>query len=50
MRHCGWWLSLRGLAKSDNVATVRVKVPRSQMFDVAGLKAIMNRLGQGGFP
>ncbi|MCK6502146.1 DUF4365 domain-containing protein [Myxococcota bacterium] len=50
MRHCGWWVSLRGLAASTNTNTVRVQVPRAQRFDVAGLTAIMARLGQGGVP
>jgi hypothetical protein len=50
MRHCGWWVSLRGLAGSTNTTTVRMPVPRVQRFDVAGLTAIMDRLGQGGVP
>ena len=39
VRHCGWWMSLRGLATSANVNTVRVQVPRSQMLtrDLAAL-------------
>lgn len=43
-------LSLRGMAASANTTTVRVQVPRAQRFDVAGLTAIMDRLGQGGVP
>jgi hypothetical protein len=50
MRHCGWWVSLRGMAASTNTTTVRVQVPRAQRFDVAGLTAIMERLEQGGMP
>lgn len=50
MRHCGWWVSLRGLPASTNRTTVRVQVPRAQRFDVAGLTAIMDRIGQGGVP
>jgi hypothetical protein len=50
MRHCGWWVSLRGSAASANATTVRVQVPRAQRFDVAGLTGIMDRLGQGGVP
>jgi hypothetical protein len=50
MRYCGWWVSLRGLDASTNTSTVRVEVPRAQRFDVAGLTALMDRLGQGGAP
>jgi hypothetical protein len=50
MRHCGWWMSLRGMPASANEATVRVQVPRAQRFDVAGLTAIMDQLGHGGVP
>ena len=50
MRHCGYWLSLRGQSASTNNTTVRVQVPRAQLFNVPGLHAIMTRLGQGGLP
>ncbi|MCB9762212.1 MAG: DUF4365 domain-containing protein [Alphaproteobacteria bacterium] len=50
MRHCGWWVSLRGLPTIDNTATRRVQMPRNQIFDVAGLQGIMDRVGQGGTP
>lgn len=50
MQHCGWWVSLRGFPRSDNESTVRVKIPRSQRFDVAGLTGLMHRIGDGGPP
>jgi len=50
MRHCAWWTSLRGEPATANTATVRLHIPRAQVFDVEGLKAIMARLGQGGTP
>jgi len=50
MRHCAWWVSLRGELPTTNSSTVRVQVPRAQPFDVPGLIAIMARLGQGGLP
>lgn len=50
MRHCGWWVSLRGEPATTNTTTVRVQIPRVQCFDVAGLTALMDRLGQGGTP
>lgn len=50
LRHCGWWVSLYDSPRSSNEHTVRVLIPYEQRFDVAGLKAIMSRLGNGGRP
>lgn len=50
LRHCAWWVSLRGLAASTNTSTVRVQVPRHQYFDVDGLSALMQRISDGGAP
>jgi len=44
MRRCGYWLSLRGAAQSANVASVRVPIPRAQIFDVNGLRGLMDRV------
>jgi hypothetical protein len=50
LRHCGYWYSLRGMPATDNETTVTVNVPRSQVFNVAGLNDIMQRIGNGGLP
>lgn len=50
VRHCGYWLSLRGLPESNNTATVRVHIPRSSCLHVADLQAIMARVQAGGLP
>ena len=50
VRHCGYWLSLRGGAATANAATVRVRIPRSSCFHVADIKAIMTRIQSGGLP
>lgn len=50
MRHCAWWVSLRGLPRSENERTVRVRIPRNQRFDVPGLTGLMDRISQGGTP
>lgn len=50
MRHCGWWVSLRGREKSENAYSVRVQIPRMQRFDREGLAGIMERLSEGGMP
>ena len=47
LRHCGYWLSLRGLPETTNSQTCRVHVPRANVLDVSGLTALMMRLNQG---
>jgi hypothetical protein len=50
MRHCDWWVSLRGERPSPNRSPVRVKIPRSQRFDDPGLDDMMKRLADGALP
>lgn len=56
VRHCGYWCSLRGLPAYDGTATdpknvkVTVRLPRAQRFDVAGLRAMMDRIGRKELP
>lgn len=50
LRHCGYWLSLRGAAVTINTSTIRVSIPRSSPFHVADLRAIMERIRAGGAP
>lgn len=50
MRHCGYWVSLRGYPERKNNETITVALPRVQQFTVNGLKQIMIRIGNGGLP
>jgi hypothetical protein len=50
LRHCGYWFSLRGMLPTANLTTVTVNVPRTQVFDVLGVTAIMQRVANGGLP
>jgi hypothetical protein len=50
MRHCGWWVSLRGLPETTNTSTQRIQIPRLQHFNEPQLIGIMDRIGQGGMP
>jgi len=50
LRHCGYWISLRGSAASTNKDTVRVHLNRSQRFHVGDLRAIMQRVRETGSP
>ncbi|MCC3594110.1 DUF4365 domain-containing protein [Microcoleus sp. PH2017_28_MFU_U_A] len=50
MRHCAYWVSLRGQPERLNTANVTVELSRSNQFTVEALKSIMQRLSQGGLP
>jgi hypothetical protein len=50
MRRCTYWLSLRGMPATENAATCRVQIPRTQLFNVAALHGIMERIGTGNPP
>jgi hypothetical protein len=43
MRRCGYWLSLFGMAETTNTSTVSIYLPRTNVFDVAGLRGLMGR-------
>lgn len=44
LRQCAWWLSLKGSAVSSASSTVRIAIPVSNVFSVAAVTAIMQRL------
>jgi len=41
LRHAAYWVSLAGLPPSANAATVTVSVPKSQLFDAAALRGLL---------
>ncbi len=45
LRRCAYWVSLQGAAPTDNVATGRIVLPRTNVFSV---KAVSQLLGQPG--
>lgn len=47
---CAYWLSLVDLPEVSNSTTVRVHLPRSQMFTPAALNTIMDSIANGGNP
>lgn len=48
LRHCAYWVSLRGLPPTDNESSVTVQVPRANLFDVAALIGLMRTINEGG--
>jgi hypothetical protein len=50
LRHCGYWYSLRGLPLTQNQNTVTVNIPRTQVFDVAAVTSMLQRIANGELP
>jgi len=50
MRHCGYWVSLRGLPETPNTTTVTVELPRSNQFTVEAVVSMFQRISNGGLP
>jgi hypothetical protein len=49
LKKCGYWLSLKGMAETQNPSTVNVYIPRNQMFTINQLADWMNKIGNGEF-
>ncbi len=47
LRHCGYWTSLRGLPSTQNQTTITLPIPRENIFDINGLKMLMQRIESG---
>jgi hypothetical protein len=50
VRHCAYWFSLRGAEPVTATSSVRINLPRSQVFSVEAVRAILTRLRQGEEP
>jgi len=50
LRHCAYWLSLKGAPPTANSWTVRVTLPRSNLFTVQTLHSMMEGIQQGRDP
>jgi hypothetical protein len=48
IRECAYWLSLRGMARSDAASSVRIRIPLANMLSVAALRDMMDRVREGG--
>lgn len=50
VRHCAYWHTLRGAPPSSATSSIRIAIPRAQVFSVPGVRAILARLAQGEEP
>ena len=46
LRRAAYWCSLAGFASTSNTATVRVQVPRAQVFDGAAVASLLVRVAR----
>ncbi|HYV34844.1 MAG TPA: DUF4365 domain-containing protein, partial [Gemmataceae bacterium] len=44
IRHAAYWLSLKGRGSTPNLKTVRVSIPRTNLFSVENLQALMSKV------
>lgn len=47
LRHCAHWVSLLGAPESDNATSVTIDLPESNVFDIGGLRALMEQSRTG---
>jgi hypothetical protein len=50
LRRAAYWLSLRGMAATASTASVRVKLPRANLFTPAVLSELLTRIRTGSIP
>ncbi len=50
LRHCAYWVSLRGMPATTNARTVSVSLPSNQRFSPAALRRIMMKISKGKLP
>jgi hypothetical protein len=50
LRHCAYWLSLRGAPATTASSSIRVSIPREQVFSVQAVQALLSRLARGELP
>ena len=50
LRRCAYWRSLRGAEPTPNSSSIRVSIPRANLFSVEALQGIMERLRIGEDP
>ena len=47
LRHCAYWLSLRGRPPTTNRKSIRLSLPRANVFSAEALRALMSRIKAG---
>ncbi len=44
LRRCAYWMSLKGMGPTTNTATIRLAIPRTNLFSVDALQRLMDKV------
>lgn len=47
LRHCAYWVSLRGQPETENAAATTISIPEVQQFDPEALRMLMEKSRSG---
>jgi hypothetical protein len=47
LRRCAYWISLKGMGATTNTATIRIPIPRNNVFSVEALNQLMKKVSKG---
>lgn len=47
LRRCAYWVNLTGRPETDNTTSITVNIPASNLFDVRGLRRLMEQSREG---
>lgn len=50
IRHCAFWISLRGAKATTASSSIRISIPCGQVFGVQAAQTLMSQLAQGVLP
>jgi hypothetical protein len=50
LRHSAYWLSLQGSGPTGNRRSVRLSIPRGNLFSAEALRGMIRRIKEGGVP
>ena len=50
IRHCAYWVSLEGAEPTTATSSIRITIPRTRIFSVQAVRAMMDRVMQGEEP
>jgi hypothetical protein len=50
MRRCGYWFSLRSYGETENLTSITLYIPRTNIFTVEVLRNLMTMIGRGDAP
>jgi len=50
LRRCAYWISLRGATATTATTTIRITIPRTNVFSPEAVRRLMDLIEQGRFP